>query len=88
MHKEAQLTALEWHLLHALSTGASNKHIARDLGKSEFTIRNQLSTLFKKIEVANRTQAAFWCREYRVAREAVDAGTSVPLLRLDVPPTI
>ena len=57
------ITEVERHLLHALSTGASNKHMARSLGKSLFTVRNQLSNLFKRINVSNRTQAVCWYRE-------------------------
>lgn len=80
MLKKIELTGVEQHLLHALSTGASNKHMARSLGKSEFTIRNQLSTLFKKVNISNRTQAVCWYREQmaRKEREGV-IGTSVPL---------
>lgn len=75
-----KITSVEQHLLHALSTGASNKHMARYLGKSEYTIRNQLSTLFKKVNVSNRTQVVCWYREQmaRKEREGV-IGTSVPL---------
>ena len=74
------LTIIEQHLLHALGTGASNKDMARHLGKSEYTIRNQLSTLFKKVNVSNRTQAACWYREQMVSIESDDVfGASVPL---------
>ena len=61
----SQLTPIEQILLHTLSTGASNKHMARCLGKSEFTIRNQLSTLFRKLNADNRLQAVTWYRENR-----------------------
>jgi DNA-binding CsgD family transcriptional regulator len=56
-----QLTEIECELLRALGTGACNKHIAQAMFKSEQTVRNQLSVLFKKINVKNRTQAACWC---------------------------
>ncbi len=49
------------------------------LGKSEFTVRNQLAVVFQKIGVANRMQAAFWFRAYWAAREERAFGTSVPL---------
>lgn len=76
------LTIIEQHLLHALGTGASNKDMARHLGKSKYTIRNQLSSLFKKIKVSNRTQAVCWYREYMARKEQEDiVGTSVPLQR-------
>ncbi|MHB1198508.1 MAG: response regulator transcription factor [Polaromonas sp.] len=80
MLKKSELTSVEQHLLHALSSGASNKHMARHLGKSEFTIRNQLSTLFKKVNVSNRTQAVCWYREQMAHKEREGViGTSVPL---------
>ena len=80
MFTGTRLTAIEQHLLHALGSGASNKHVARHLGKSEYTIRNQLSTLFRKVNVSNRTQAACWYREYLASKECEDVvGTSLPL---------
>ncbi len=79
MHQEIDLTDIELQLLQALLSGASNKQIGRELGKSEFTVRNQLSVAFQKIGVANRMQAAFWFRAYLVSREERGIGTSVPL---------
>ena len=46
--------------MQALAGGVSNKTIALHLGKSEFTIRNQLSRLFRKVNASNRTQAVNW----------------------------
>jgi len=82
MIQEFDLTAVELQLLQALLSGASNKQIARELGKSEFTVRNQLSVAFQKIGVANRMQAAFWFRAYVVSLEERGVGTSVPLFPL------
>jgi DNA-binding NarL/FixJ family response regulator len=82
MDQEIELTAIEVQLLQRLLSGASNKQIGRELGKSEFTVRNQLSLAFQKIGVANRMQAAFWFRAYRAAREERGIGTSVPLFGL------
>ena len=39
-----------------------NKVIARNRGKSDQTVRNQLTILFKKISASNRSQAANWYR--------------------------
>jgi len=64
MQEPIELNAAERHLLQALTNGASNKDIALEVAKSEFTIRNQLSRLFKKLDVGNRNQAAFWYREH------------------------
>ena len=58
------LMHLDQQLLDAVSIGASNKHIALMLSKSEFTIRNRLSRVYKKTNVANRAQAAVWYRDY------------------------
>jgi two-component system nitrate/nitrite response regulator NarL len=80
MYQEIELTAIEVQLLQRLLSGASNKQIGKDLGKSEFTVRNQLSLAFQKIGVANRMQAAFWFRAYQVEQEERGFGTSVPLI--------
>ena len=61
-----QLSRMEQQLLQAVSTGASNKNIALMLSKSEFTVRNRLSSLYKKINVINRVNAAFWYRDHAV----------------------
>ena len=82
MDQEIDLTAIEVQLLQCLLSGASNKQIGRDLGKSEFTVRNQLSLAFQKIGVGNRMQAAFWFRAYQEAQEERGIGTSVPLFGL------
>lgn len=79
MYQEIELTDVELELLQALLRGASNKEIARELGKSEFTVRNQLSVAFQKIGVANRMQAAFWFRAYLASKEDRSIGTSVLL---------
>lgn len=63
------LTRIERALLQALRTGASNKALARQLGKSSHTVRNQLSTLFMKIGVGNRTQALVWLQAHAAAAD-------------------
>jgi DNA-binding NarL/FixJ family response regulator len=74
------ITPAEHHLLHALGTGASNKHLAQQLGKSASTVRNQLSTLFKKINARNRLQAANWYREHGPHLAAAGRGLSTSVL--------
>ena len=54
------LSSIELDLLKALHTGASNRKIALERGKSAYTVRNQLSTLYSKIGVTNRIQALVW----------------------------
>jgi DNA-binding NarL/FixJ family response regulator len=84
-----QLTPIEQALLHALSTGASNKQIAKTMLKSEQTVRNQLSTLFKKIHANNRTQAACWYRErvdirWGVSPAPLLSAGNAPLIEADM----
>ena len=52
------LTDREEELLKLLSDGMSNKDIAERLSLSERTVKNHLSSIFKKLEVMDRTQAA------------------------------
>lgn len=52
------LTFAENAICRLLLQGASNKAIARMLGKSETTVRNQLHMVFRKLGVNTRTSAA------------------------------
>jgi len=52
-----ELTATELELLDYLELGWGARHIAEARGTSFFTVRNQLSTLYRKLEVANRAEA-------------------------------
>lgn len=52
------LTNRELDILKDLSTGMYNKEIALKLDISERTVKNHISSIFKKIGVADRTQAA------------------------------
>lgn len=52
------LTEREKEILKLVATGASNEEIASSLSIAEKTVRNRLSTIFSKLHVNNRTQAA------------------------------
>lgn len=54
----ASLTPRERQVLALLARGASNASIAKSLFLSEGTVRNHLSSVFAKLEVTDRTQAA------------------------------
>lgn len=59
--KECNLiTKRELQVLELLSEGLLNKEIAYDLEISEKTVKNHISNIFKKIGVADRTQAAVY----------------------------
>jgi DNA-binding NarL/FixJ family response regulator len=53
-----QLSDRETDILRLVSTGASNKEIASTLYLSEKTVKNYLSTIFKKLQLNDRVQAA------------------------------
>jgi two-component system nitrate/nitrite response regulator NarL len=55
-----EFTSREKQVLRHLIKGASNKEIARDLGIGESTVRVHVKSLFRKMHVSNRTQAAVW----------------------------
>jgi DNA-binding NarL/FixJ family response regulator len=58
-----RLSARERQLLEQLTRGRSNAQIGRALGISEKTVRNQLSTVFTKLEVGDRVSAALLARD-------------------------
>ena len=58
-----ELTEREILLLRAVAHGQSNKEIATEVGLSTSRVRNQLSDIYRKIQVADRTQAAVYAVE-------------------------
>jgi len=51
------LTPRETEILSYIARGYMNKQIAHELGLSEHTIKNHLSSIIRKLEVNDRTQA-------------------------------
>ncbi len=51
------LTAKEKEVLQMAAKGVSNKQIADELFVKEVTVKTHLNSIFKKLKVANRTQA-------------------------------
>lgn len=56
--KIKELTKREMEVLVLVSEGMFNKEIADKLHISERTVKNHISSIFRKIDVADRTQAA------------------------------
>lgn len=57
------LTKRQTEVVGLLAKGLSNKEIGRELGLSEGTVRTHISTIFRILEVNNRTQASVRARE-------------------------
>ena len=51
------LTAAEHAVMHWLAAGRSNAQIGQCLGRSEKTVRNQLTRVYAKLGVVNRAEA-------------------------------
>lgn len=56
--KIKELTDREIEVLILVATGMLNKEIALQLDISERTVKNHISSIFRKIDVSDRTQAA------------------------------
>ena len=56
--KIAALTKREMEILTQIAGGMFNKEIGKKLGISERTVKNHMSSIFKKIDSSDRTQAA------------------------------
>lgn len=58
--KADALTARELEVLRALARGMANKEIAVELGVAEKTVKTHVSAILRKLQVADRTQAALY----------------------------
>jgi len=58
------LTQRQRRVLTLLAEGRSNKHIARELGISEVTVKAHVSSILRKLGLNNRVQAAIEARAW------------------------
>jgi len=58
------LSPREREVLLLLSEGLANKQIARRLGITERTVKAHVGSVFRRLDVADRTSAALWAREH------------------------
>jgi NarL family two-component system response regulator LiaR len=63
----ADLTARELEVLRLIARGLQNKQIAAQLHLSEKTVKTHVSAILRKLEVADRTQAAVYAVRERLA---------------------
>ncbi|MBX2867595.1 MAG: response regulator transcription factor [Acidiferrobacterales bacterium] len=66
----SNLSARELDVLNELVKGLSNKVIAKNLGVEETTVKLHLRSLFKKLEVKNRTEAVIAAIEQGIISES------------------
>lgn len=64
----ATLTEREVDILRLIADGRSNKEIAATLYLTEGTIKGYVSTIFDKLGVEDRTQAALYAVKHRLAK--------------------
>ena len=64
----ANLTEREISILRLLAAGRSNKEIAAALHLTEGTVKGYVSTIFDKLDVADRTQAALYAVRHGLAQ--------------------
>lgn len=62
----ARLTTREKEILECIVDGQSNKEIADTLVISEKTVKNHVSNILRKLEVADRTQAAVYALRHGI----------------------
>jgi DNA-binding NarL/FixJ family response regulator len=63
---EAGLTTSEQRVLEALARGLSNKEIARELWLTEQTVKFHLTRIYRRLGVANRTEAVRHAYQHRL----------------------
>ena len=71
------LSEREREVLALAARGHPNKEIARALWITERTVKGHLTRIFRKIGVADRTQAALWAQRNRLAEPQFAGGAGV-----------
>ncbi len=77
-----QLTQREIEILRLITIGFLNKEIAGKLNISDKTVKNHISNLFKKLKVADRTQAAIYAINHGIVNVSRETLNPVMLNRI------
>jgi len=67
------LTRREREILALVAEGHSNRELARMLWVTEQTVKFHLSNIYRKLEVANRTEASRWAHRHGLVAQAAAA---------------
>jgi DNA-binding NarL/FixJ family response regulator len=70
--EKLRFTTREQEVLQMLGTGLPNRAIARRLGISERTVKAHLTSVFQRLGVADRTQAALWAQRHDLSHPDLD----------------
>ena len=70
-----RLTGREQEILLLVAEGMSNAHIAAELWVTEQTVKFHLSNVFRKLNVANRTEASHFAHLHGILRSTEPAST-------------
>jgi DNA-binding NarL/FixJ family response regulator len=75
----ASLTKRELEILQLVAEGHSNSQLARILWVTEQTVKFHLSNIYRKLDVANRTEASRWAQVHGLLNLAppAEVGSSV-----------
>jgi two-component system response regulator DevR len=65
-HAFADLSGQELQILGLVAEGKTNREIGTELQLSEKTVRNYVSTILGKLDVASRAQAAAYAARHRI----------------------
>jgi DNA-binding NarL/FixJ family response regulator len=77
---EPGLTRRELEILRLVAEGHSNAQLARMLWVTEQTVKFHLSNIYRKLDVANRTEASRWAQVHGLLDARSTNGTSATLL--------
>jgi DNA-binding NarL/FixJ family response regulator len=72
-----QLSEREIQFLELLARGHNNKQIAAELDLAESTVKNNLSALFQKIDVRDRTQAVLYAFSNGLVTPPAEIGRAI-----------
>lgn len=69
----ADLTRRDREFLRLLAAGQNNRQISDSIGLAESTVKNNLSALFRKLHVRDRTQAVLYAIEHGIVAPGGDS---------------
>jgi DNA-binding NarL/FixJ family response regulator len=71
------LTKRELAVLKAVAAGLPNRDIGKRLWVTEHTVKFHLTNIFRKLDVANRTEAARWAHQRGLVQDAMSEHPAV-----------